>query len=292
MFDIYDIMAFAVFAVLLAVGVILIVVLGSLPGWVARKRGHPQVAAVNVASWIGLATLGLLWPFALIWAFLNPRPGPESTKEVASRSTFLTVSYVAFVAVLFKFKVVKPRPLPIVLVMVAGVLLIGGVFVVWMQCAPLSGRVVTTQYVVQLVPYVKGQVKKVAAQPNQPIKKGDLLLEIDPEPYQYTVDQLAGTRSIRRQNNVKAAGASDGGRQSEDVAKAAATINQAQAALDQARAAVARPKAAVDKAKASDDLAKTEEQIMAGFAEDGRGGDQCSQSGPGPAKSAGRGRRL
>ncbi len=125
--------------------------------------------------------------------------------------------------------------------------------------APLSGRVVTTQYVVQLVPYVKGQVKKVAAQPNQPIKKGDLLLEIDPEPYQYTVDQLRA-QTLSAQNNVKAAGASVEAAKA-NVAKAAATVNQAQAALDQARAAVAGAQAAVDKAKASDDLAKTEEQI-------------------------------
>jgi hypothetical protein len=78
MFDIFDVMAFAVFAVLLAVGVILVVVLGSLPGWVAQKRGHPQAAAINVASWLGLATLGLFWPFALIWAFLNPRAAVPS----------------------------------------------------------------------------------------------------------------------------------------------------------------------------------------------------------------------
>jgi membrane fusion protein (multidrug efflux system) len=172
---------------------------------------------------------------------------------------FLTVVYVAFVAVLFKFKLVKPRPLPIVLVVFAGVLLIGGVFVVWMQCSPLSGRVVTTQYVVQLVPYVKGQVKKVVAQPNQPIKKGDLLLEIDPEPYQYKVDQLQA-QTLSAQNNVKQAGASLEAAKA-SVVTAGAGVKQAQAALDQALAAVAGARAAVDKAKASDDLAKTEEKI-------------------------------
>ena len=38
----------------------------------AYKWGHPQAAAINVTSWIGLATGGLLWPVALIWAFLSP----------------------------------------------------------------------------------------------------------------------------------------------------------------------------------------------------------------------------
>src|SRR5262245_63610998 len=76
----------------------------------------------------------------------------------------------------------------------------------WRLDAPMSGRVVTTQYVVQLVPYVKGQVKKVVAQANQPIKKGDLLLEIDPAPYQYAVNQLesqlAGARDTVKQKQA------------------------------------------------------------------------------------------
>jgi hypothetical protein len=46
-----------------------IVALGSLPGKIARKRGHPWADAVNVASWIGLAT-GIFWPIAFIWAYL------------------------------------------------------------------------------------------------------------------------------------------------------------------------------------------------------------------------------
>ncbi len=75
MIDIFDIMAFAVFAVLLAAAVVIVVGMGSLPGWIAQKRGHPQAAAINVASWLGVATLGLLWPLALIWAFLKPLEG-------------------------------------------------------------------------------------------------------------------------------------------------------------------------------------------------------------------------
>jgi hypothetical protein len=72
MIDAFDIIAFIVFAVLLVAVVVIVVELGSLPGAIARKRGHPQAAAVNVASWLGVATLGILWPLALIWAFLNP----------------------------------------------------------------------------------------------------------------------------------------------------------------------------------------------------------------------------
>ena len=56
-----------------------IVALGSLPGKIALKRGHPWPDAVNVASWIGLAT-GVFWPIALIWAYL-PVPSSGSLGE-------------------------------------------------------------------------------------------------------------------------------------------------------------------------------------------------------------------
>jgi hypothetical protein len=71
-FGVLDAFAFVVFAVLIAVAVIAIVSLGQLPGRLARKWNHPQASAVNVASWIGMATGGLLWPLALIWAFITP----------------------------------------------------------------------------------------------------------------------------------------------------------------------------------------------------------------------------
>jgi hypothetical protein len=73
-----DAFAFLVFAVLIAVAVIIVVKLGQLPGELARKRGHPQAAAINATSWIGIATGGLLWPVAFIWAFLIPTPGSAS----------------------------------------------------------------------------------------------------------------------------------------------------------------------------------------------------------------------
>ena len=83
-FDVLDAVTFVVFALLLAVAVILVVSLGQLPGQLARKWGHPQAAAINVASWLGLAVGGLLWPLALIWAFLVPSaadPARRSSSE-------------------------------------------------------------------------------------------------------------------------------------------------------------------------------------------------------------------
>jgi hypothetical protein len=70
-FGILDAFAFVVFAVLTLVAVVIVVSLGKLPGQLARKWGHPQAAAINATSWIGIATGGLLWPIAFIWAFIR-----------------------------------------------------------------------------------------------------------------------------------------------------------------------------------------------------------------------------
>jgi hypothetical protein len=62
-----------------------IVALGSLPGKIARKRGHPRHDAVNVARWVGLAT-GIFWPIAFIWAYL---PVPASGGSASTGETGL-----------------------------------------------------------------------------------------------------------------------------------------------------------------------------------------------------------
>lgn len=65
---------FTILVIILLVGVIGVIVakLGMWPGKIARERGHPQADAINVASWVGIITLGLLWPLALIWAYTRP----------------------------------------------------------------------------------------------------------------------------------------------------------------------------------------------------------------------------
>jgi hypothetical protein len=75
-----DAFAFLVFAVLIFVGVVIVVNLGKLPGQLAHKWNHPQASAINAMSWIGIATGGLLWPIAFIWAFTMPF-GTKSAKS-------------------------------------------------------------------------------------------------------------------------------------------------------------------------------------------------------------------
>jgi Protein of unknown function (DUF3302) len=67
-----DIFAFLVMGVIIAAIAVAAVVLGGLPGKIAAGRNHPQAEAVKMCGWIGILTLGLLWPVAFIWAYTNP----------------------------------------------------------------------------------------------------------------------------------------------------------------------------------------------------------------------------
>lgn len=64
-----DIFALIVMGVLIAVVIWFVVLLGSMPGKIAADRDHPQADAIRVLGWIGVITLGLAWPFALVWAY-------------------------------------------------------------------------------------------------------------------------------------------------------------------------------------------------------------------------------
>jgi hypothetical protein len=67
-----DYFTFVVLILLTVAGLAGAVFLASLPGKIAADRGHPQSDAIRVAGWLGLLTMGLLFPIALIWAYTRP----------------------------------------------------------------------------------------------------------------------------------------------------------------------------------------------------------------------------
>ena len=67
-----DIFALVVIAILLAVVIWLVVLLGNMPGDIARKRQHPQAEAISALGWIGIITMGLGWFIAIVWAYYKP----------------------------------------------------------------------------------------------------------------------------------------------------------------------------------------------------------------------------
>ena len=73
-----------IFALIVLLVVILTLVggwvaLGLLPGRIAAKRKHPQTEAINICGIMGIVTMGLLLPFAYIWAYTKSS-GDEALK--------------------------------------------------------------------------------------------------------------------------------------------------------------------------------------------------------------------
>jgi hypothetical protein len=81
-----DIFAIIVLLVLCATAIWLLVLVGNIPGNMARASGHPQAAAISMLAWIGLLTLGLGWFAALVWAKTVPF---DNTGVLEQRVRFL-----------------------------------------------------------------------------------------------------------------------------------------------------------------------------------------------------------
>ena len=91
---ILDIFALIVIAVLVAATIAIVVVLGNLPGRIARQRANPQADAITALGWIGVVTLGLAWPVALVWAYW--RSPEQQTQALSARVTELEAELAEF----------------------------------------------------------------------------------------------------------------------------------------------------------------------------------------------------
>ena len=79
-----DYFAWAVFIIIIVSVVWAFVALAQLPKKIAIKNNHPQVDAVNMASWLGLLlSFGVVWIFAMVWASMhgNQKSDTEISKE-------------------------------------------------------------------------------------------------------------------------------------------------------------------------------------------------------------------
>lgn len=79
-----EIFALVVIIVLIVAVVVIAAMLGALPGRIARKREHPQAAAINVCGWLGLLTLGGAWIVAMVWAHARPLLAETGVSDTAT----------------------------------------------------------------------------------------------------------------------------------------------------------------------------------------------------------------
>ena len=76
-----DVFAWIVLIVVIASTVAVLVFAAMLPGMIAEQRHHPWAKAVKVAGWVTLIFGAVLWPLALIWAYVDvPTPAVEKTQ--------------------------------------------------------------------------------------------------------------------------------------------------------------------------------------------------------------------
>lgn len=97
-----------------------------------------------------------------------------------------------------------------------------------------SGRVTIVAKVNQIAPVVGGIVAKVPVVPNEPVGTGDVLLELDPRPFQYAVDEASAyvkiaELTLARQETVLERSASVS---QQDVDESRSILARAQARLD------------------------------------------------------------
>jgi multidrug resistance efflux pump len=119
------------------------------------------------------------------------------------------------------------------------------------------------QRVVQIVPHITtpGRVREILAQPNTPIKKGDLIFKIDPQSFQFEVDRLQAALAAAQQSVPQLKSSLD--QASAGVEKATAQLNLAKAELERQQELFTKQvvaQAALDRAQRN---AETAEQAVA-----------------------------
>jgi multidrug resistance efflux pump len=121
-----------------------------------------------------------------------------------------------------KFKLIPVTTYTVCTAILGGVVILGLLFIALSVFHPVShdGRMYAP--VVQIVPQVRGVVIEVPVEANKPLKKGDVLFRIDPQPYQIEVDRL---RALLAGKNSKFA------QLAEQLAAAEAATKQARANL-------------------------------------------------------------
>lgn len=67
-----DVLTLAIILIVVATNVFFMIWLAGLPGQIARSRQHPQADAIGVLGWLSLVTLFATWPFAIVWAYVQP----------------------------------------------------------------------------------------------------------------------------------------------------------------------------------------------------------------------------
>src|ERR1700741_5171216 len=106
--------------------------------------------------------------------------------------------------IFFKFKLLPWNITSQVIVVTIPIIMLTVLILFMNICAPSSSDVRAQNYVIPIVPRVTGQVTEVPVEPNRPIKKGDVLFKMDPEPFEAAVKAAEATLASNKVKLVTA----------------------------------------------------------------------------------------
>ncbi len=112
----------------------------------------------------------------------------------------LAILYVILVwLVFFKLHLMRLNYLTGAFAVIVGAAILG-TFLALLNYLTPSGSIVVSGHVVEVTPNVSGQVIAIPVKPNQPVKKGAILFEIDSAPFAQKVTQLQAALAGAEQN--------------------------------------------------------------------------------------------
>jgi multidrug resistance efflux pump len=116
----------------------------------------------------------------------------------------LILTYAGLCVAIFKIFKIPLNKWSVPTAILGGIALISTLLILMNYNHPYGKYAKEAFITVPIVPAVKGTVVKINAQPNVPLKGGDVLFQIDPRPFQFVVDrkkaQLAEAEQLVKQN--------------------------------------------------------------------------------------------
>jgi multidrug resistance efflux pump len=172
--------------------------------------------------------------------------------------TLMVLTYAAICVAIFKIFKIPLNKWTVPTAVLGGLIMLGTTLLLMNYNHPYTKVAQTFAVTTPIIPDVKGRVIDVPVVPNQPLKQGEVLLRIDPAPFQYEVDRLeamlAGAMTSDAQIEERLSGAVAATKQ------ALAQLVAAKSELDQqAREAVEQASAAVEQVQSRLDLARKDE---------------------------------
>ena len=162
-----------------------------------------------------------------VGGFAPPRHGARKQHEGrALMELLLILIYVSLCYVVFKVFKIPVNQWSLATAALGGIIGIALLLLIMNYNHPFTTNARIYFAVTPVFPSVRGRVIEVPVQPNAPLKEGDVLFRVDPQPFQYVVDQKKAALAEAEQNvrQLKA---------SLDQATAAAERATAQSALAQ-----------------------------------------------------------